>query len=318
MSMKGTTWLLVLAALLQCSSAIAQDLTYRFAYDPTGPCWQNPAAPTNVPEPDACPSGFEQVDYGAFTANCANGKCACTNWMDCAQQSQVNWGCKGTATPWLPFKVRKCARSSKVFRYVFAYDPTGPCWRTPKDPSRVPEPASCPAGFDQLEYGAITAACGNGKCACTNWMDCAQQSEVKWGCIGTATPWLPLKVRKCGRSSVIYKYVFAYDPTGPCWRNPVDPRRVPDPELCPSEYVQVDYGATTASCANGQCRCTNWMDCAQQSEVKWGCTGPATPWLPLKVRKCAQCAAGAKACVDQVTHAVCCRDTSGDCPARCP
>jgi hypothetical protein len=28
--------------------------------------------------------------------------------MDCAHHAQFAWGCVGTATPWLPFKVRKC------------------------------------------------------------------------------------------------------------------------------------------------------------------------------------------------------------------
>lgn len=83
------------------------------------------------------------------------------------------------------------------------------------------------------------------------------------------------------------QYIFAYDPQGPCYSTAVSAKAVPEPASCPKGYTEVGKGETTARCPNGQCVCTNWMDCAQQQHVKWGCNGSATPWLPFKVRRCA-------------------------------
>ena len=82
-------------------------------------------------------------------------------------------------------------------------------------------------------------------------------------------------------------YKFSYDPAGPCWSYRIDPSRLPDPAMCSPGFVEEGLGATTASCPNGRCSATNWMEAAHVAKVPWGCSGTATPWLPFKVRKCA-------------------------------
>lgn len=84
------------------------------------------------------------------------------------------------------------------------------------------------------------------------------------------------------------KYVFGYDAAGPCWSTQVPATRASEPPKCPAGYIEAAVGATTANCANGHCSCTNWIDCAHQATVPWGCSGSTTPWLPIKVRKCAR------------------------------
>lgn len=109
----------------------------------------------------------------------------------------------------------------------------------------------------------------------------AETISVRVSASGTAESWGSFRTIDTG-----IKYQFAYDPAGPCWQNRVAPSNVPTPAACPPGYADAGVGATTASCPNGACICTNWMDCAQRDQVPWGCSGSSTPWLPLKIRKC--------------------------------
>jgi hypothetical protein len=96
-------------------------------------------------------------------------------------------------------------RAPAPLRYVWSYDPSGPCFSdlAATDVRRLPEPASCPPGFDDVIDAATTAYCANGHCACTNWIDCAHADEFAWGCAGASTPWLPLRVRGCARAAAL-------------------------------------------------------------------------------------------------------------------
>lgn len=90
-------------------TAKAED-HYEFSWEPqtVGPCHSVRVNQQQVPEPRACPTGTVEQRLGAVTAYCPSFKpCHCTNWMDCEHAKEFPWGC-GDATPWLPFKVRKC------------------------------------------------------------------------------------------------------------------------------------------------------------------------------------------------------------------
>lgn len=86
---------------------LSPPLDYKFSYDPQGPCWSHKVDASTIPEPTACGAGFDG-GAEATTAYCPNGACKATNWMERAHVSRVPWGCSGTTTPWLPFKVRRC------------------------------------------------------------------------------------------------------------------------------------------------------------------------------------------------------------------
>jgi hypothetical protein len=109
----ATRWrFLALVVLVLSWSLVARaDDHFEFSWEGSdvGPCHSVRVDQKRVPEPRACPAGMVQAGYGATTAYCPNfSACSCTNWMDCEHAKEFPWGCSAS-TPWLPFKVRRCA-----------------------------------------------------------------------------------------------------------------------------------------------------------------------------------------------------------------